>query len=114
MITLGSPLHHPRLTERPLPMAPTTSIYSRSDEIVPWQCSVEPESARSENIEVMGSHLGLGFNPTVLFAIGDRLAQAEGQWQPFERSGWRQFVYPDPRREDTSTRVASDGAPFAA
>ena len=114
VITLGSPLHHPRLTERPLPMAPTTSIYSRGDEIVPWQCSVEPESARSENIEVMGSHLGLGFNPAVLFAIGDRLAQAEGQWQPFERSGWRQFVYPDPRREDTSTRVASDGAPFAA
>jgi hypothetical protein len=44
------------------------------------------EGDRSENIEVVGSHLGLGFNPAVLFAVSDRLAQAEGQWQPFERT----------------------------
>jgi pimeloyl-ACP methyl ester carboxylesterase len=114
VITLGSPLHHPRLAERPMPTVPSTSIYSRSDEIVPWQCSVEPEGVRSENIEVVGSHLGLGFNPAVLFAVSDRLAQAEGQWQPFERSGWRRFVYPDPRREDASTRGAPGGESFAA
>jgi pimeloyl-ACP methyl ester carboxylesterase len=114
VVTLGSPLHHPRLTARPLPTAPSTSIYSRSDEIVPWQCSVDPEGARSENIEVVGSHLGLGFNPAVLFAVSDRLAQAEGQWQPFQRTGWRRFVYPDPQRDVASTRTASEGEPFAA
>jgi hypothetical protein len=27
-----------------------------------------------------------------------RLAQPEGQWKPFERSGLRSLVYPDPRR----------------
>ena len=34
-----------------------------------------------------GSHLGLGFNPLVLFAIADRLAQPEEGWQPFFRDG---------------------------
>jgi pimeloyl-ACP methyl ester carboxylesterase len=114
VVTLGSPLHHPHATDRPLPAVPTTSIYSRSDEIVPWRCSVVATGDASENVEVLGSHLGLGFNPAVLFAVSDRLAQAEGQWQPFERTGWRQFVFPDPRREDTSTTRTSQGEPFAA
>ena len=114
VVTLGSPLHHPHATERPTPAVPTTSIYTRSDEIVPWRCSVVTEGDSSENIEVVGSHLGLGFNPAVLFAIGDRLAQAEGQWKPFERTGCRQFVFPDPGREEVSTDQASEGEPFAA
>jgi pimeloyl-ACP methyl ester carboxylesterase len=114
VITLGSPLHPPQATAKPTPGVPTTSIYSRSDEVVPWRCSVETEGDCSENIEVVGSHLGLGFNPAVLFAVSDRLAQAEGQWQPFERTGWRQFVFPDPRRDDTSRTWASEGESFAA
>jgi pimeloyl-ACP methyl ester carboxylesterase len=114
VVTLGSPLHHPHVVDRPAPAVPTTSIYSRSDEIVPWRCSVETEGERSENIEVVGSHLGLGFNPAVLFAVSDRLAQAEGRWQPFERTGWRQFVFPDPRRPDTPTQPASQRQSFAA
>lgn len=114
VITLGSPLYHPRAADRPTPRVPTTSIYSRSDEIVPWQCSVVTEGGRSENVEVVGSHLGLGFNPAVLFAVSDRLSQAEGQWKPFERTGWRQFVFPDPGRVEVSTGRASKGEPFAA
>ena len=114
VVTLGSPLHHPHATDKPLPAVPTSSIYSRSDEIVPWRCSVVAESGRSENIEVVGSHLGLGFNPAVLFAVSERLAQAEGQWKPFERTGWRQFVFPDPRREETSTAWASQRQQFNA
>ena len=32
-------------------------------------------------------------------AIADRLAQPEGQWQPFERSGhWRPLFFRDPQR----------------
>ena len=31
-------------------------------------------------------------------AVADRLAQAEGKWAPFDRSGWRSMVYPDPTR----------------
>jgi hypothetical protein len=30
--------------------------------------------------------------------VADRLAQKEGQWRPFDRGGWRSFVYPDPNR----------------
>ena len=115
VVTLGSPLHHPSATDRPLPPVPTTSIFSRTDEIVPWRASVVAEGDTSENIEVVGSHLGLGFNPAALFAVADRLAQEEGQWKLFERTGWRQLVYPDPRRQDeTSTPRASQRTPFTA
>jgi pimeloyl-ACP methyl ester carboxylesterase len=73
---------------------PATSIYSRTDGIVAWPSSIDRESAISENIEVFASHLGLGVNPAVLYAIADRLAQPEGAWKPFDRSGWRALVYP--------------------
>ena len=82
------------------PPVPTTSIYSRTDGIVAWQCSVQEAAPQTENIEVEASHVGLGVNPAVLYAIADRLAQPEGQWQPFDRSGLRQLVYRDPAAAD--------------
>ena len=82
---------------------PMTSIYSRTDGIVAWEYSVEREGPQSENIEVVGSHIGLGFNPAVLYAISDRLAQPEGRWGSFQRTGWRRVLFPDPERvEDKS------------
>jgi pimeloyl-ACP methyl ester carboxylesterase len=82
---------------RQAPPVPTTSIYSRSDGIVAWQCSVQEKSdgAQTESIEVTASHMGLGFNPVALYALADRLAQAPGLWRPFERSGFRRFCFPD-------------------
>jgi pimeloyl-ACP methyl ester carboxylesterase len=80
------------------PPVPSSAIFSRSDGIVAWQGCLEQEGPQTENIEVEGSHCGLGHNPAVLYAIADRLAQAEGQWRPFERSGLRSFVFLDPRR----------------
>ena len=80
------------------PPVPTTSIFSRSDGIVAWQCSVEKAGPLHENIEVEASHLGLGFNPLAWYAIADRLAQPEGKWKPFERSGARAWLYRDPTR----------------
>ena len=77
---------------------PATSIYSRSDGVVAWQTSVGTEGPSAENIEVVSSHLGMGAHPAVLFAVADRLAQHEGEWQPFERRGWRAAVYPRARR----------------
>jgi pimeloyl-ACP methyl ester carboxylesterase len=67
---------------------PTTSIFSRSDGIVNWRtCLVRP-SDRAENIEVhLASHIGLGVNAAVLWAVADRLAQAEGEFKHFDRSG---------------------------
>lgn len=83
------------------PPVPTTSIYSRTDGVVAWQCSVETETARSENIEVQASHMGMGVNPAALYAVADRLAQPEGQWRRFDRdghTGWKKILYRDPHR----------------
>jgi pimeloyl-ACP methyl ester carboxylesterase len=77
------------------PPVPTTSIYSRSDGVVPWQASHEAEHEEAENIVVKASHLGLGFNPMALYAIADRLAQREGEWRPFERRGLKRLLFPD-------------------
>jgi pimeloyl-ACP methyl ester carboxylesterase len=124
VITLGSPFRHrasttvnllyeklsrQRLTQMdpallarlsmPLPV-PATSIYTRSDGVVPWRCSLEQTSPTAENIRVYGSHCGLGHNPMALWAVADRLAQPEGAWRPFERGAWRRFAYPAPDRGD--------------
>jgi pimeloyl-ACP methyl ester carboxylesterase len=80
------------------PPVPTTAIYSRTDGICAWQGCVEKSSARSESIEVEGSHCGMAVNPAAVFAIADRLSQPEGAWMPFDRSGWRSFIFPDPAR----------------
>jgi hypothetical protein len=59
---------------------------------------VEKEGPLHENIEVEASHFGLGFNPLSWYAIADRLAQPEGAWRPFDRSGARAWLYRDPKR----------------
>jgi pimeloyl-ACP methyl ester carboxylesterase len=80
-------------------LVPTTNILSKSDGIVHWRSSMLPPSALSETIEVSASHLGLGVHPAVLWMIAERLAQAEGAWRPFVRSGsWRRFWFRDPRQ----------------
>lgn len=88
------------LASDPLPGVPGSAVYSRSDGIVPWQIARQVPSSIAENVEVYGSHIGLGFNASALFLLAERLAQPEGEWRPFERSGWKRWVYgPDaPRR----------------
>ncbi|HKU95103.1 MAG TPA: alpha/beta hydrolase [Vineibacter sp.] len=123
VITLGSPFAgHPKATNawrvfemvsgekvadhesafvhalRQPPPVPVTAIYSRSDGICAWQNCREQPAPQAENIEVLGSHCGLGHNPAVIYAVAERLAQPEGDWRPFERSGWRTLVFPDPTR----------------
>ena len=66
------------------PPVPTTSIYTKTDGIVHWKaCLEQKEGPITENIEVMGSHCGLGHNPMVLMHIAERLAQKEGEWKPY-------------------------------
>ena len=77
---------------------PTTSIYSRSDGIVNWRTCLLRPSDTAENIEVhLASHVGLGVNPAALWAVADRLAQPEGQFRQFDRSGPFAIAYA-PRR----------------
>lgn len=49
------------------------AIHSKSDGVVAWQCSLEQDSALTENIEVFSSHAGLGFNPLALSALARAL-----------------------------------------
>jgi hypothetical protein len=76
---------------------PTTSIYSRADGIVNWQTCLLRPSDTAENIEVhLASHVGLGVNAAALWAVADRLAQAEGQFRQFGRSGPFAIAYAPP------------------
>ena len=83
---------------RVAPPLPTTSILSRSDGIVAWQCCLQAEGELTESIEVTASHIGIGMNPAAWYAVADRLAQPEGKWKPFHRDGWRRWLYRDPYR----------------
>ncbi len=83
------------------PPVPTTSIYSRTDGVVAWECSQQAAHERrdTENIEVEASHIGLGVNPCSLYAVADRLSQPHGGWQPFDRSGLlKSMLFGDPAR----------------
>jgi hypothetical protein len=80
------------------PPVPTTSIFSRTDGIVAWRCSLEKRAHQVENVEVPASHFGIGLNPAAWFAVADRLAQPEDGWTPFHRDGWRRWIYADPHR----------------
>ncbi len=75
------------------PPVPTTSIYSKTDAIVPWRRSVQKRGGQTENIEVPASHLGLGVNPLVMYAIADRLAQPEDEWKPFDIRGAKRLFF---------------------
>jgi len=100
---LHGPLRYP-------PPVPTTSIFSRTDGIVSWHCCYESRAELAENIVVEASHLGLGVHPATLYALADRLAQPEGEWEPFHRLGWRQFVYGDPEKHRSRHHVRHDAA----
>lgn len=80
----------------PPPDIPTTSIYSKADGIVPWRGCIEQDDSFTDNIEVVSSHLGLGFHAAVFHALADRLPLTRASWSPFDRNapGWRRFVYP--------------------
>lgn len=86
---------------------PNSNVFSRFDSIVPWQMATEMPDDRTENIEVYAGHLSLGLSPAVLYAIADRLAQAENAWQPFHRQGWRLGVY-GPARLDVDTDLTPE------
>ena len=71
-----------KLRQRLLPPVPTSCLYSLSDGVVPPQeATLDGDPARHENIRVLGSHTGLGFNPMVLAIVADRLALPEDGWR---------------------------------
>jgi pimeloyl-ACP methyl ester carboxylesterase len=117
VVTLGSPFTgHPRATNawrvyellsrqslhdnpalqqqlRQAPPVLTTSILSRTDGIVSWQCSVNEPLPHTENIEIPASHVGMGVNPLALYAVADRLRQDPQHWQRFDVAGARRWFF---------------------
>ena len=82
---------------------PATSIYSKSDGIVNWRTCLLRPSDTAENIEVyFASHVGIGVNPAALWAIADRLAQREGEFHPFDRSGPFAIAYAAPEQAQSA------------
>ena len=121
VITLGTPFAgHPRATNawrfyemvsgqsthdaslleqvRVSPSCPTTSIYSKTDGVVAWQCSINDAAPHTENIEVHASHIGMGLNPLALYAVADRLRQDPQDWRPFDAQGARKWFFKVPPR----------------
>jgi len=103
VITLGSPFNQPEeaaissirmlyeilngeLTEKEhdmirelkiAPNCPTHCIYSKQDRIVHYtSCLQDDPPDHVENIEVLGSHAGMGHNPWILYLIASRLVHA--------------------------------------
>lgn len=75
---------------------PSTAVYSKTDGVVAWQTCVDHVSPSAENVEVYGSHCGLGHNPMAITVIADRLRQPQGVWRPFERRGLRRLLFRRP------------------
>lgn len=77
------------------PPVPSTCVFSLTDGVVPPEASriEDTDDDQHENIWVPGSHVGLGFNPVVMWILADRLAQPEGHWKPFEPEGWPGSLY---------------------
>jgi Serine aminopeptidase, S33 len=66
------------------PPVPTTSIYSRSDGIVAWEtCCHQSRRNRLEDVEIHGSHIGMGWNWAVMAVVADRLALPSGCWKAY-------------------------------
>jgi hypothetical protein len=119
VIMLGSPIGSPRATNawrlfemlseldiddesilrrveklrEPIDGVPMTAVYSLTDAVVSSDIARLPPGTGVENIGVTASHLGMGFNPAILYLIADRLRQPEERWRPFEISGIRSLFF---------------------
>ena len=85
----------PEEARPPVPV-PATSIYTRTDGVVRWHTCIDSAGPKRENIEVIGTHSGLGVNVAALVAITDRLAQPNGTWTPFRPPPGARHLFPSP------------------
>ncbi len=73
---------------------PSTSVWTASDGIVPPEACQQTVGPRAENVQVRGSHSGLGANPAAFFVVADRLALSMDDWKPFEPPARLRRLYP--------------------
>jgi pimeloyl-ACP methyl ester carboxylesterase len=120
VITLGSPFGVRAraatdsvrlLAGEPLPDVPSTAVFSKTDAVVPWHVATQQPTEIAENVEVYASHIGLGFNPAVLYAAADRLAHPDGNWRPLQRTGWKRLIYGPAELTAANDRAAGQATP---
>ncbi|MCH3883543.1 MULTISPECIES: alpha/beta fold hydrolase [Tenacibaculum] len=60
-----------------IPKVPVTCIYTKTDGLVPWKHCLEAETMRKniKNVEVYGSHMGMGANASVLVTVANALIE---------------------------------------
>lgn len=85
--------HRVKSVREPIDGVPMTAIFSHSDAIVSSDIAMLPPGPLVENVGVLASHIGMGYNPAVLYAVADRLRQTPENWQPFDMSGLRKLFY---------------------
>ena len=76
------------------PPVPNSALFSKTDGVVHWQACINHRIEahhQAENIQVRGSHSGLGHNPQVVWIIANRLAQEETNWQPYKKDELEKF-----------------------
>jgi len=58
-----------------IPQVPITCIYTKTDGLIPWKNCMEAETYRKDikNVEVFGSHCGMGANASILFLVASAL-----------------------------------------
>ncbi len=118
VVTLGSPLSalgargvpgvlrrraRERFGRSEGPPSPLTSIWSRTDAVVPWRSSRVEAGPGAENVEVRASHFGLGVNAAAALVVADRLALPDRTLTPFAPHRTVRRWYPDPDRTDAET-----------
>ena len=82
----------------PIPKVPITCIYTKTDGLVPWKHCMEAETFRKDikNIEVYGSHMGMGANASILLITANALsANIDGKEIKDVTSNIERFLYPN-------------------
>jgi triacylglycerol lipase len=76
--SLSHPVAQRQIAQSKLPPpVKSTSLYSKSDGVVAWECCIEPPAPHTRNIEVSTSHCAFAFNPHVLRLIADLLRETQ-------------------------------------
>ncbi len=82
----------------PVPTVPVTCIYTKTDGLVPWKHCIEAATFRKDikNIEVFGSHSGMGANASVLLVTANMLsANIQGKKIRDVGSNIERYLYPN-------------------
>ncbi|MEZ5229218.1 MAG: alpha/beta hydrolase [Acidimicrobiales bacterium] len=80
---------------------PSTTVWTRSDGVVPGLACRQTIRREAEVVEVRGSHTGLGANGAVFYLVADRLALPRGDWHPFDPPDRLRRLYPTIENERT-------------